>query len=552
MKWLALLLTLIACTCFAAGNGVRAAEQDGYAPLYGEIKPLSAGDTIYVWTKQRGRSADNRFIAVQTLQGITARTDRPWLWIDVGDNTFTDYLTKRYDIRFDRRYAKDFDSLLSKLKPFTSGRYVLYDMQDRPSISAATTMAGLLDAVAIDVELEDIAQAKGYQQAIDVRGKDCRWVYDNYRDQLNDHAIIVHTNSYREHPSVGYLRDWGPALKALDWWYDDEKLSSEVYSSITPCSPVYGWQDPTTSDEGLTVKLHSQEGLYQVPSDWMVNLSVHAAMGPAMKDRTFKQKVERNPPEKENDVHYVTFIMSDMDNILTEIGTNSFYSNRSFYANQHRGEFPMTWGMAPSLVELSPAAVDMWYNAATANDAFVAYCGLGYFYPSESPAMSKHVDQLSGFMKRADLRTLLLIDRLMPDQDLAQDYSKHAKWFTNMDQVRGLFYLEYVRYAPHDGKIFWFDGKPMVTARFDFRDEAFYSAVRRTPQSLADSINDLPKDPSRPDGYTFVTVHAWSKGMDDIYETIELLDDDVKVVQGEDFIELIHSNLKPESARKAK
>jgi len=54
-------------------------------------------------------------------------------------------------------------------------------------------------------------------------------------------------------------------------------------------------------------------------------------------------------PQPKTKVHTVTFIMSDMDNILTEIGTDSFFSTRKFYANPHRGEFPMTWGMAPSL-----------------------------------------------------------------------------------------------------------------------------------------------------------------------------------------------------------
>ena len=360
-------------------------EEIGYAPLYGNIKPLEAGDSLYVFAKGRRRSEDNQLIAVQTLQGIISRTDRPRVWIDNRDDTFLNYLAENYGIRFDRKYARDFPGLLAELKPYTSGQYVLYDMDDKPSISAATSMAGLLDAVAIDVNLEATAKAKGYSRAMDVRGKDSRWVYENYRDQLSNHAIIVHTNDYRRHPSVAYLRDFGPAMKALDWWYEDEEYSRKVYSSMAPCSPVYGWQDPATSDEGLSIKLHSEEGLFQIPSDWMLNLSVHASMGPVLKDKRFAQKIVRQKPTKETGVHTVTFIMSDMDNILTEIGTNSFYSTKKFYANPHRGQFPMSWGMAPSLVELSPAGVQMWYKGATPNDAFVAYCGLGYFYPNVAP-----------------------------------------------------------------------------------------------------------------------------------------------------------------------
>ncbi len=512
-----------------------------YQPLYGKIKPMSEGDTLLVYTMNS--RAGGEAIAMQTLQGVAARTTGPRVWIDAGDNTFVDFLTENYGIRFDRRFARDFAAILGELKSCTSGTYVLYDIYDKPSITAATTVAGLLDGVAIDVRLEDAAREKGYTLAADVRGKDCRWVYETYREKLNDDAIIVHTNDLRQHRSAYHLRDWGPALQCLDWWYRDKDTSRAVYRQTAPCSPVYGWQDPTTSDEGLTVKFHSEEGLFQMPSDWMLNLSVHAAMGPVLKEKNFSHQLDRQPPKREKGVHYVTFIMSDMDNILTEIGTNSFYSTRKFYRNSHRGEFPMSWGMAPSLVELSPAGVDMWYRDAKPNEAFVAYCGLGYFYPSVAPYLQTHTQRLEGFLKRADLRTLLLIDRVMPDAELDESYYEKAKWFTGMEQLRGLFYMEYVRYAPHGGRIFWFDGKPMVTARFDFRSEEFYSAVRSSPQALADSINAMPKNPESPDGYTFVTVHAWSKGLDDISEAVKLLGPDVRVVDAEMFINLIRLNL---------
>ncbi len=521
-----------------------AAQPEGFYPLYGDIKPLSPGDTLYVFTKGP-RAQDPQFIAIQTLQGVVSRTNRPRIWIDAGDPVFVDYLAEKYDIQLDRRYAQDFPALLKTLRPYTSGRYVLYDLRDKPSVSAATTMAGLLDGPAIDVDLETAALAAGYLRAADVRGKDCRWVYENFGDQLNRHAVIVHTHKEREHRSAACLRDWGPALKALDWWYKDEEYSRKVYSGLVPCSPVYGWLDPTTTDEGLSIKLHSEEGLFQIPSDWMVNLSVHASMHNALKNKRFTQKADRTIPPREENVHYVTFILSDMDNILTEIGTHSFYSQSKFYRNPHRGKFPMSWGMAPSLVELSPAGIEMWYQEATPNDVFVAYCGVGYFYPSFFPAMQTHAKRLAGLMEQADLRTILLIDRLLPEKKLDRDYEQTIRWFASLEQVRGMFYLEYIQYAPYNGKIFWFQNKPMITARFDFRSEPFYPAVRTTASALAQSINELPKNPAAPEGYTFVTVHAWSKGLDDIYETIQLLDAEVRVVNAETFIELVRLNWDP-------
>jgi len=143
------------------------------------------------------------------------------------------------------------------------------------------------------------------------------------------------------------------------------------------------------------------------------------------------------------------------------------------------------------------------------------------------------------------LRTLLLIDRLEPEETLTEGYAQVIRPFAELPSIRGFFYLEYKAYALHSGRILREGDKPLVTARFDFRSDAFYENVRSNPRQLAASINALPKDPSSPQGYTFVTVHAWSKGLDDIYETIQQLDSKVRVVGPEEFIERIRLNLPP-------
>ena len=55
---------------------------------------------------------------------------------------------------------------------------------------------------------------------------------------------------------------------------------------------------------------------------------------------------------------------------------------------------------------------------------------------------------------------MLLIDRVLPENKFTKEYYEpFAKHFTGMDQIRGLYYMEYVQYAPHGGKIFWYDDK---------------------------------------------------------------------------------------------
>ena len=513
------------------------------SPFYGDIQPLQSGDTLFVFDWLADINTAHR-IAIQTLQGVLARVHRPLIWIDDGNNPFREDLSQNYGIQFIQRY--DFQALLSFGVYLGEKRYVLYDLSDHDSITAATALAGIYNAVAIDVSIESVAIAKGYMRIFDARSRDCRWVYENYRDQLDDTAIVVHQNDFSIHNSAFHLRDWAPATKCLEWWYGDENYSRRVYRSMAPCSPVYGWTDGVTNDEGQAIIIHSEGGLVQIPSDWMLNLSVHASMGSALNNMNVVQTISRGEPQQENNVHYVTFVQSDMDNILTEVATNSFYSLDKFYANPHRGEFPMSWGMAPSLMELAPTAVKLWYDHATPNDSFTAFAGLGYFYPSRAPYLQTHAARLAGLMERADLRTLLILDnQINPAADLTQNYYDTMRWFTAIEQIRGFFYLEYDGYARHEGQILWFDNKPLVSARFDFRDQAFYGAVRRTATELAASINAMPTDPTTPDGYSVVIVHAWSRDMYDIYDTIQLLDSDVRVVHAEEFIEQLYLNMKP-------
>ena len=65
-----------------------------YTPLYGDIKPLSSGDTLYVFNAGSRRDG-NESIAMQTIQGVTARNSHVRVWIDTGDNTFPDLFSQK-------------------------------------------------------------------------------------------------------------------------------------------------------------------------------------------------------------------------------------------------------------------------------------------------------------------------------------------------------------------------------------------------------------------------------------------------------------------------
>ena len=501
-------------------------------------------DTLY--TINRNRLNDAQFVALQTMQGVLAQ-DTPQIYIRSQQTTYLTDMVDRHNVtRVDQSqfnwFVNHFQGAL--------GEYVLYDIDEPASLSAATSLAGVLNAVAVDVSLKTTFDFFGYTQIMDARGKDDQWVYENYYPILNQDAIVIHTNDPSYHPAAYFLRDWAPAIRAMDWWNSSAAQTEALFDALEKSSPVYGWDSPVSSaqgDEIQFIQYHSQHDLYQIPSDWIINLSTYAGFASRSEPWQLTRPGRDNEYTQETDVHYVTFMMSDMDNICVHLAPNNWTGNTSFYASSHRGSFPVGWGMPPNMMELAPTVAQWWYRNATEKDSFTAYGpGLGYFYPHHfsTGALQKHVQKFDHLMQQADLNSLLIMDNFWPQDMTVENYQQYAEPYAALEQVRGMFYLDVAGdYARYGGRLLWFDGKPFLTCRFTLWDAQQYEGVSRTPDQLAASINALPADPGSEDGYTLVIVHAWSYGLDGVAQTIEQLDPHVRVVTPDEMIEQLNMNL---------
>ena len=489
-------------------------------------------------------------VTFQSLQGLLART-RPELFIRTNSNAVwlsdMDYNYSWISQRSISSYASQAGkSPIEWTLSNYSGSYDYYlvcDAYNDPhSLTAAVSAAAALDrTIIVDISDIDLMSGLGKTMYADVRGVDEKFVWDYFKDQdiFTKKAIFVQRDDINTHGPN--LRDLPIAIRALSWWHSSQSYTEEVFSVYEKNIPCYGWDSPVMSGEGGAVRYHSEHSMYTVVTDWSINLSTYAGMASYEPKITFSQPCSDNVYTPEDNVHYVCFCISDMDNANTIFDGSGWAQNSNRYASPHRGKFAMGWGMPPAMAKLGPSVLKWWYRRATENDCFIGYCsGMDYFNPSHFPDLDIHTSHLAKYLKECDMKTMLIIDGVLPEKNLTQDYYETAKWFTDIDQLRGLFYLEYVRYAPHGGKIFWFDGKPMVTARFDFRDNAFYSAVRVTPEDLANSINAMPTNPYDDSGYSFVTVHAWSRGWNEVAECVELLNDNVRVVTPNEMIEQLY------------
>ena len=484
-------------------------------------------------------------VLFQSLQGLIAR-ERPELFIRNNANSMwlTDFVNT-YGITH-----TNIDNVAGSITPLRwvldhyddkYDSYILCDAwNDSNSLTAAVSLAASLDRTIV-VDTSDLAlmAGRGKTRVADSRGKNEKNVWDAKKDTYNKNAIFVQRDAIGGHGAN--LRDMPIAIKAFTWWYNDLDATSEVFDAYNKNIPCYGWDSPVMAGEGSAVKYHSEHSMYSLVTDWSLNLSLYAGMANYEPEIEFSQPCSDNEYTPEDNVHYVTFILSDMDNANTIFDVAGWIDNTNRYSNQYRGKFAMGWGMPPVMTKLGPSVMKWWYDNATEKDCFVAYCsGMDYFNPSHFPDMDIHAAHLEQYLEKADIKNLAIIDSVMPAKPLSDDYYETAKWFTRIKRLRGMFYLEYMQYAMHGGEIFWFDGKPMVTARFDYRDNIFYSNVKATASDLAASINAMPATPNNENGYTFVTVHAWSRGWNDVADCIRLLDSDVRVVTPDEMIEQLY------------
>ncbi len=503
-------------------------------------------EPTYIYYVRDTYMSQTQQVMFQSLEGLIAR-DKPELYLLTSWNeAWLADLKSNYGINYTSAAGmagggdKALGWVLDRYASRYSG-YILCDSYNDPdSLTAAISLAAAMEsAIVVDVEDEGYMTSRNKPRLADMRGKDEKWVWDNYKDNFTKEAIFVQRSDINSHGKR--LRDLPITLRALTWWNSSYNDTEEVFSEYKKNIPCYGWDSPVMSGEGGAVRYHSEHSMYTVVTDWSLNLSLFAGMASHEPKITFKQPCSDNKYTSEDNVHYVTFIISDMDNANVLFDYTGWAVNTNRYASPYRGRFAMGWGMPPLMTKLGPSVMKWWYSRATEKDCFVGYCsGADYFNPSHFPDLDIHTSHLVEYIKEADLKTMLIIDGLMPEKSLSQDYYEVAKHYTIFGAIRGLFYLEYQRYAPYDGDIYWFDGKPMMTARYDFRSDAFYSAVRTTPESLAASINALPATPENQNGYTFVTVHAWSKGWNDVLQCINLLDSDVRVVTPNEIIEQLY------------
>ncbi len=489
--------------------------------LPGSPYPVSrTPDTLFVLSE--GSFSMGQRLALATLQGVLAKTKpRLYRWVNDGARLWLQDLVDRGLVVADSTYFQgDFEGLLRRFRREIRG-YILCDLGDG-SVNAAISLAGVSNAICATAEDTAVLAAVGIRRLADLRGRGESWLYANVDSQFNRQVIC-----YQKEEKFCCLTDF--SVFAGAWQFFEpigHPLTTLLFNRCSPNAAVLGWGE----DERRTVAKVSSSGLYLHAADWGVNFSVFANFEAETRQRGRPDTVATKPG-----VHTVCFVMTDGDNIQWIL--NDFATSEKWFGSPHRGEVPLGWTISPALCELAPTVLRYLYeNAATGpgRDEFTAgVSGLGYVYPSLRPpeTLPQFAALTAAFMRKADLRVMNVIDDVLDRVALRP--------FLQQDQIAAVFFYPYANYAGLNGRIEWIEGKPVVAARF-----RLWGGFETT-SSLARKINALPKDPKSPQGYSLVAVHVWTNSVDSVVRCVQLLDERVRVVTPEVFVELIRQNLSP-------
>ena len=483
-------------------------------------------DTIYNLNSKH-LSREELDMAV-SLQGVTAQKTA-CIAINIPED-FRNILEEKYGIKI-----IDTDSVWSLIDKFSDQIQGAAVYEKREDINKASTASAAYGFIAVHKSLLEKIETYGIDLKINA-SKEYKSEFDAFlkcKEHLNNNYVC------HQLPDNPALRDYAVASKSPVYAGNKKEELDQIYSWVRDTGAVLGWYYDEVSGVGTA----SKYGLMTIPSDHAWNLSVYSGL------KAEKQKQKPYAPRKRDskNVHYVTFLLSDGDNV--QVHLNSYRKDN--YASRQRGKLPFGWTTSPSLYDLAPLVNEFYYDNETDDDDFLAaVSGVGYCNPALLPenVLYKYAELSSEYMADSDIEnTVLLMDT--PEEMLIDKNEKSinnlykiTEAFSRGDGIKGGFLYYGYLYCPvkTPGAVFWNNGKPFNAIRETLWNDG---DKKEYMKELARKINGHAKDCTRIEGYTAINVQYWQYGFDEVVEFAKMLDDDVVVVTPREFIKLMTENI---------
>ena len=378
------------------------------------------------------------------------------------------------------------------------------------SVNVATSLAGVLNGVIVDEELEDEAKKHGLKLLLDVRRKTQSWCFQTYKDQFSRRLLCT------QDPRKPHSRDLAIAQKAFTLYGNDDSLRPAM-AWLEPLSPILGWN---IGDEFATTDLSTRYGHIQTSTDWCMNLPMLMAGN----EKLIPSKAKGFDPVAINwsdQRSAVSFVETDGDNVQWIQG-NFFHGSDSYWHNRERGNIPFGWSFCfAHLAQICPQAIEYAMSTRSTNDGLIEWGG-GYYYPDHFgrartnrwELLAEHARRTWTLMKATGTR---IIGFNVVQHDSA-DARKACEVFAGQtDGLLGILVFQYYPYEGGAGKTFWVKDRngldvPVITARYSIWEHANNRPRAGTPAKIAREITETVEKTPRSElpRYDWVIAHAWS------------------------------------------
>lgn len=458
-------------------------------------------------------------VLVATLQGLAAKSSSEQIYIDEGgpSTVWKDYMKSKYGIKLVA--ISSLKDLLNKYqKTGIIKGYISYDMaKNKRSLSAATSLCGAVNAIAVDKSLvNDIVKLGITKKILDVSDKDEKWAYETSPKAFSKKNVAELSPDIYHH-----LRDYTTLTNAFVFYDGITPWRTSVLKALDAGAYCFGYGE----DEFNMVEDASQQGISMLPTDLAPNL---APLSSIYVTEGLKQKRKEDPVVTEKDVHYVTFLVSDGDNIAYNL-----WSQKAYFDHPLRGEFAVGHTISPSLYDLAPATLRWYVENCTTNDYLVCGpSGSSYIFPSKMPSdkLDAYLIKLNEVLGATGLNICNILDQ--------GAINKMEIWnkYLNQPNIDALIYTGYGE-SPKGSIQFSDNGKPIIEQRDNLWEGLQEEA------SVIKNINSRTANPYSKDGYSLVFVHTWTKDFSNMKTVVEGLNPNVRVVTPDVFVKLVKNNL---------
>ncbi len=378
------------------------------------------------------------------------------------------------------------------------------------SVNVATSLAGVLDGIIVDEELENEAKARGLKRLLDVREKTQSWCFQTYKAQFTRRMLCT------QDPRKPHVRDLAIAQKAFTVYAQNEPIRT-VMAWLEPLSPILGWNG---GDEFATTDLSTRYAHIQTATDWCMNLPVLMAGS----EKLILPKMKRLDPTAINwsdQRSAVSFIGTDGDNVQWFQGS-FFHGSASYWNNPERGRIPYGWSCCfAHLTQLCPQAIEYALATRTHNDTFIEWGG-GYYYPDHFGQDRTNRGELFAIQTRRTWELMKKTGTHIIGFNLARYDSPEARKACEVfaSQTDGLLAILVFQYAPYEGGAgtrFWVKDRndievPVISARYSIWENANSRDRAGTPAKIAREIRETVEN--TPEGemprYDWTICHVWS------------------------------------------